>query len=526
MKLVQALRADPLLLALTALLVLAGWAPLFVTPFLPLSDLHNNAAAAVMLPGAAWGSGTLGYYYQVNWAPIPYWTAYAIMIVAGAVGGVLFAAKAMVAVLVVALPLSLMRLLLAVGRSPRLGLWWFAAFWEHNLYSGWVTYLLGMALALYALAELIEMESWRDAWRVLGWTVLVGLGHIQAVALLAVAGLGITVIGRMRGKSVAQHALALSGGALPVLPWVGAHLLPNGHGPRQPFWFDWTPLSERASKLFSYTFDDYPKDPPVWAPAFAFAVMLLGPLVLAAVRQRPALTSPGSPDRSLARDGSAPAVVVVLSCVLLYGTLPFEIRGPVEHYHNYPRFATFVLLTLPLLPRPDLRRFRALYLAPGIVAALAMDATTLAQFRRFGAHARPFLELFPHVPAGSRILPLIHVNSDPACAYDPYNQFHAYLSAATSSYDPYLFHNDGMPLLYRTEHEPKIPRWRNVTDQLDMEKHAGSFDFILVQGLDRDPFRPGGRLAGARVRRVAEAGIWRLYAIARGEGRAGAAARP
>ena len=166
-----------------------------------------------------------------------------------------------------------------------------------------------------------------------------------------------------------------------------------------------------------------------------------------------------------------------------------------------------------LLPRPDLRRRRALLLVPGVVAALAMDATTLDQFRRFAPHCRPFLDLFPAVPEGSRILPLINVETDPACSYNPYNQFHSYLSAATRSYDPYLFHNDGNPLQYTPGREPSIPRWPYVTDQLVMEKHAGSFDFILVQGLERDPFRSGGRLEKARVRRVAEGGIWRLYAI-------------
>jgi hypothetical protein len=46
-----------------------------------------------------------------------------------------------------------------------------------------------------------------------------------------------------------------------------------------------------------------------------------------------------------------------------------------------------------------------------------------------------------------------------------------------------------------------------------MDKHGRNFDFIMVQGLEQDPFLPGKRLEGARVHRVAEGGIWRLYAI-------------
>ncbi len=129
MKLYRALRGDPLLLALTVLLTLAAWAPLCVTPFLPFSDLHNNVAAASMLFDAATGRGTIGYHYHVNMEP-PTRTGRATSscAAASAVGGVLFAAKAFVAFLAVLLPLSVMRLLLALRRSPRLGLWAVALF--------------------------------------------------------------------------------------------------------------------------------------------------------------------------------------------------------------------------------------------------------------------------------------------------------------------------------------------------------------------------------------------------------------
>jgi hypothetical protein len=502
MKLYRALRGDPLLLALTVILTLSAWAPLCVTPFLPFSDLHNNAAAASMLHDAALGKGTLGYYYHVKWSPVPYWTGYVFMAAASTVGGVLFAAKAIVALLAVALPLSIMRLLIALGRSPRLGLWAFALFWDHNLYSGWVTYLLGMALALQALALLIDMETLRDALGVLVWSALVALTHVQALALLALAGLGIAVAGWLRGRSLVLHAVALSGGALPVFPWVKEHLFKDGHTTKVPFWFDWHTLTTKAGRLFTYTLDHYPKEPDVWAPAFAFAVMIAGPAIVAGLaRQRP----------GVGRERNAEAAIVMLSCLVLYAALPFEIKGPATHYHNYPRYATFALLTLLLLPRPDFRRWRALWLLPGVAAALAMDATTFGQFERFAANARPFLQLFPPVTPGSRVLPLITVETDPACAYNPYNQFHSYLTAATKSYDPYLFHNDGNPLQFTQGREPPIPRWAYVTDQLDMEKYGKSFDFFLVQGLDRDPFAPGGRLGDAKVHRLVEGGIWRLY---------------
>jgi hypothetical protein len=504
MKLVRALRADRLLLALTVVLVLAAWAPLLASPLLPFSDLHNNAAAASMLVDAARGAGTVGWFYHVKWAPLPYWTGYLIMAAASAVGGVFFAAKAIVAVLAVALPLSVMRLLLALGRSPRLGLWAFALFWDHNLYSGWVTFLVGMALAFFALAALVEIETRRDTLPALLWTALCALTHLQALAVLAVAGIGIAVAGRPGRRRLLLCALALAGGALPALPWVGAHLASGDHATGQPWLLEMDPFVVKVGQLFAFTLDHYPAKPRVWAPAFAFAVASIGPILLAAARPR----------RSAGGHGRA-AAIVAFSCLALYVGLPLDIRGPASQVHVYPRYATFVLATLLLLPRPDLRGWRAILLAPGVLAALAMDVTTYRQLQHFGDNARPFLDLVPEVPRGSRLLPLINTETDPASAYHPYNQFHAYLAAATKSYDPYLFHNDGHPFQYTAEHEPAVPRWSAATRQLVMEEHAGSFDFILVQGLQIDPFRPGGRLSKASVRLVAERRIWRLYAIER-----------
>jgi hypothetical protein len=505
MKLYRAFRDDRLLRTLTVTLTLAAWLPLFVTPFLPLSDLPNNAAAASMLFDAATAQGTVGHHYHVSWVPTPYWTGYVVMAAASAVGGVLFAAKAIVALLAIVLPLSVMRLLIALGRSPRLGLWAFAIFWDHNLYSGWVTYLLGMAIALYALARLMEVETRYDGYRLLPWTVLVALTHAQAVALLAMAGVALTVRRGLRGRPMTPQLIALAGGAVPALAWVRSYFARREGAAAPPWAFDWHPWAVKAGRLYTYTFDHYPPQPAVWAPAFAFTVLILGPLFIATLI-RP---------QSGRRERTVDAAIITLSCVALYATLPFEIRGPMRHFHNYPRYATFVLLTMLLVPNPDLRGWRALALVPGVVAAVAMDATVLHQFRRFADHSRVFLQLMDAVPRGSRVLPLINVDSDPACAYDPYNQFHSYLTAVTRSYDPYLFDNPSNPLQFTASHRPDTPPWAVATDQLSMERQGKAFDYILVQGLARDPFQPGARLAGAGVHVVAEGGIWRLYAVDR-----------
>lgn len=124
------------------LMAIVGLVPLFCTPLLPFADLGSNIGAAGLLIDAALKRGVVGYHYWLQLRPLPYWTGYIIMAAASAVGGPLFSVKFLTGVLVVLLPLSVMRLLIALGRSPRIALWAFAFVWDHNVYWGWLTFQL------------------------------------------------------------------------------------------------------------------------------------------------------------------------------------------------------------------------------------------------------------------------------------------------------------------------------------------------------------------------------------------------
>ena len=65
--------------------------------------------------------------------------------VLGMAGGIMLLA-------VMLLPLGTMRLLLALGRDPRMGLMAFALAWDHNMYWGFLAFHLGLSVALFAIA--------------------------------------------------------------------------------------------------------------------------------------------------------------------------------------------------------------------------------------------------------------------------------------------------------------------------------------------------------------------------------------
>lgn len=495
MTLWRTFRDDRLFAVLFGLLLICAWLPLTQTPFLPFIDLQNNVGGASMIFEAATG-GPMSKYYQVNWYPVPYWTGYLIMAIASHVAGTMFAAKFICGLLSLVLPLSVVRFLLATGRHHRQGLWAFLLVWDRNLYAGWVSYLLGMALAIYTLAMLIETNTWRSALRVTAMSALVALTHIQALAFLAVAGITLVLTRHVSVKRVFQGALALSGGLVGTWPWMTRifEKVPTNKV-EEAFRFVWHTPHEKMAGFYSFTFGSFGGVFDTNIPVIAFCTLFFGPILLLNLRR----TMPDTP--------SWPPILVTLSCLVLYLILPFQFTGPVEHKHNYVRYGTFILLGMLLIPRPRLEGRAVWALAPGIIMALLLDLHVARQLRDVAKRTSPFLEIVAGVAPHSSILPIVNEIADPACYMAPYNQFHSYATGITRSYDPLYFNNPSTPIIYKKEARLPYP----PPGRLDYEHFIRHYDYVLIQGLRQDPFR--GNLQAAPVKLVKEAGMWRLYAV-------------
>jgi hypothetical protein len=491
-------REDRFLAIATAVLVICAWIPLFVTPFLPFADLHNNVGSASLLWDTAFGHGLASNHYHVQFAPLPYWTAYLFIAAVKPILGPLWAAKALCGLIVVLLPLGTMRLLASLGRSPRVGLWAFALSWDHNLYAGWVTYLLGMSIALFTLAALIECDTWKRALRILPFAALIAMTHLQALAFFLMAGGLVAIAGRDRLRKVGHYTIIASGSLVSLGPWLLRRIQqgPPGQKVASAFTFEWHTPEHKISSLYKYTLDNNPTDLGEIATAVAFIVIVLGSLFLA-----------GLPRRGPSEGGIGRVFAIFFTAAVLYAFLPMAVKGPIVHWYTYPRYGSFILASLLLVPQARLRGRQALALAPGIGAALLMDYAVLQQFREFGKNARPFLEIIAAAKPDSSVLSLAGDNKDPACTLAPYEQFHAYIVATKSGYDGALFEQADNPLLY----VKRLPKpGRGVP--LSMEKHGQFYDYILVQGPSSDPFTKSPEDA-AKVTLVREAGRWRLYSV-------------
>lgn len=496
-------RGDPLLFGLTVLLGAAVCLPLFVTPFLPLQDLPDHVGLANLIGDILAGNGLAAEHYRVQGLPLPYLTMYLLLALFGAIFGPLLGAKLVVAFTVLCIPLGAMRLLMALKRNPRMGLFAFALVWDHNLYWGWVAYAMGNGLALFALAHLLESETVKGALlRAGGWSILVALTHAHAFGNYVVLGAVMVFARTPVRRRLALHGAGLLPGVLILVPWVVDRMTAGGAADTaKGLGLGWHSLPHKLGHLYTYSIGD-PTGPTGEAlSALAFVLVLLAPLALSGLRRGEALPE----DRG--------ATLGFLAAAALYLALPMQLSRPIDQWYIYPREASWVLLWALCVPRAELAgRWRAMYLLPAVAATALMSIAVTGQFADFGRRARPFLDIIAQTKANRAVLALTLDDGDPRMRLGVYNQFHAYIVATRGGYDPYLFDNPSQVVVFRGDRKRPAPAW-NRMHEFSMTAHAPHYDYILVQGLARDPVREGALATGHTVKRLAQAGRWRLYEV-------------
>jgi hypothetical protein len=499
----RALRADRVLAAGFALLALGAWAPLFATPVLPFPDLHTNVAGAAMLVRTILRDPHALRFYRIDWLPFPYWTTYLLMGTLTLLFGPFVGPKLVVALLVVALPLAVLRLLLALGRDPRLSLWAFLVSWDHNVFAGWHSFGLGMALGLVVLAKMIEAgDDARAAARLAPWSVVLALTHAMAVLFVWTAAGVLALVPPATLRRARAYGLALSGSAISLVPWLVRRIGSVGTPGSLPFGADYPTAAEKVSGFFGFSLDNLRARSGELTAALAFTLLLLGPLAVASARSTEGM------DRDDPRRPSGAALP--LAALLLYATLPMALYGPITHWYTYPRYATYALLTLVLVPA--VRKVGTRWLVPVVALALAGNVATASALRGFGARVRPFTELVDAVPPGARLLPLEYVADDEVVKFAPLAHVHSYITTK-GLYDPHMFDDPNIPIRYREGLGiPRVP-WLGPPRPFTFAAYAPHYDYVLVQGSARDPFPAQPAAAGYHVTLAREAGIWRLYRV-------------
>jgi hypothetical protein len=493
----------PLWKVLLALGAAANAAALWSAPYLPFTDLPQHAAAIA----------TLRHFDDPAWKSREYFTLalgrsqYLLYYLAGALLAFPFgtaerANLVLLSLAAIAFPYSLRSLLRALGADERLALFAVPLFWSQSLLIGFFNYVAALPVLLWALALAVrEAEAPRPARTVLLAAASVALFylHLSAFVLFApAAALAQIVLGpRHPADVVRRFVWTLPTFALGIVFLLTSPVVhPAQVGWNQPVavWFE--PASDAIRKLPEALLDIWPGDADLW-----ISLALAGAAV--------ALAGPGGAGRSASRRRFALALVWTALAVALYFWFPISIGWL---WQLNERYAIAAALFLPLLLRPRRGMRGALPLAVVFAAGIASAAVAARQARDFSREADGFDRVLSRAQPGRRLLTLVYDRGSRTAKFVPYLHFGSYYRARGGGIAAFSFAElPQSPLRYRRETEP--PRhpvhWEWEPWQFDPVVDGRYYDYVLVRGAV-DPFARAG--TGPRFRRVAQQGLWSLYA--------------
>lgn len=284
--------------------------PLLASRHVPLQDLPQHMAATAVLRRLLF-SGELDALYTLSLSRTQYLDVYALALPLSAVVGVEAALKLVAAGVVVAIPYALRAVLRRTGRDPRLAALAWPLLWNPQMLLGFLNFLLGVPLALAALALFAQREARRTrrAQALLAALALATFyAHLIPYGMLGLGALLLLDVDALRaeGRPLAQRARAFVTDALRDLGFLLPSLVATA------VWMLRTPANDASVRAGGVGVNAHPE----W-PAFAAlprelsgvlldlpgerderALLLWGAAVLAALAAGVGASSTASPRRA------------------------------------------------------------------------------------------------------------------------------------------------------------------------------------------------------------------------------------
>ena len=480
-------------------LAAAHVAPLLEVRYLPLCDLPEHLAqAAIRL---RYQDPLMGFseHYEVLGGLRPYDLHPALCQLALRVLDVRWAARALSALAVLAVPLALLRLVRSSGRDPWFALLGFPLSYSGAFFWGFHAWLLGVSLLLFSLESLIRPPGRPAVRRLvwLGWSALILLAHPLSWALFVLAALVVAGLGARR--DLPQRLLPLLPSSILFALWAresffgGSPIYGNWWREGIGAWYgDGGALPARA--LASLT--------NVYVGPWDEAVLFGGTLLLVFTRLRG-----GTGERNRAtRPGGRGLPALALLCLLLWAFLPTGVRG---FFAINDRFllpaALLAIATVPRLHRAAARPVRT-----GLVVVAASSAAVhLAGFRALGQENPGLESVAAAVPVGARVVDLI---LEPRSAHllhpHPYAHYGAYVQAERGGLRVDTFRTIGIAYRPGTPGDRAPPASRLAPERHDPLRDFPGFEwFLLLDPERRSPLHRNPQ----RVECRAAEGAWSLY---------------
>lgn len=463
-------------------------------PSLPYQDLY------VARPGLTY----LTFYYSVK-------------AMAGALG-VETAMRLWLTAVLAGIPLSLLLLLRALGRSKWLALLACPLVYTDNFYWGLVSFLSSLPLTFLVMAffvrslEVPVLET-RRHWTALGLSclslVLLQLTHGAGIIFPAVALPLLLLTTPSDWTRRFRACLALAPGVALFLVWLFSGVT-HGRKLGSPgeAWKASGPLFDSANWVFHpplgkagqlvellgngfWNFDDRPA-------VYAVAAAGLLAAVLGLVRRQPATKG------LLARSRPALLFLLALACFLF---LPQDIKGYM--YQLYPRYSQVAaLLAIAVLPFPFGPSYKA-FVPVAAAVALYSGVNLSLLFHRFDVEAENFEMLVKDIPPKARIMHLVTDWGSRHATHAVYLHYAALAALRVDGVPSFSLATDpSFPVGYREGKQVPASPWEWRPTETSWEQ-ARWYDVYL----SRDNLTPDAifRPHASELEQVARADRWRLF---------------
>ncbi len=382
--------------------------PLWAGRFLPLIDVPQHLAMAKVISGLLSGVEDFTKYYELDLWPQPYWLYYVLVGLLGQLVSFELANKLVLLGYSVAIPLGVRSLLLAFGRDPRGWLLAIPLAWSTSFFYGFMPYLMGIPLVLFAIAAfelscVIDRPGRGRFWTVGILATLVYFSHAQAYLWLLMTMLALLLI-HWRGPAWAIRTLAP---ALPSLLLFGGWIWrtfvaakPSAGPPEANYgklWelgMHWEPTSKRVGSAMEHLFGGFTDGSNLWIGWIWLALLTSGVLLGLRTSFRNLATSWPARFRQFR--------VEILLAIFLFAwlVLPYDVRG---QWYLAPRYLVFsgalLIVALSRCPTKVQRQITGL----GLLLSAAFSLNVARVVYQFQPAMAGLPEIMAAVPPGERL---------------------------------------------------------------------------------------------------------------------------
>lgn len=493
-------------------LVVLAMVPLFVGRYLPFFDYPAHLSIPAVLRYRTDPATDVARLWQLDLRLVPNAFHYAFTWAGSFVMSLESASRLFVALFCVAgLPAAGAFVLRELGRDFRLAILIVPVAWNQCLWFGFIGFCAALPMSLVALALLdrqLRKPSLRLSFGLAALVALLAFTHF--FVLVVTLGLALVVLlNRARDVGILRSFRAaiplLSGPAL-VAPWFLAGLRAGPHPPQGPvadLWSSRPSLAEYARLLHHWFIGGY-------SNRVDDALALLLVLALAAL----IIVGPARGVAVGATAATRRLPVLLAGCLALgYVVLPFELRAPFAWWAMNVRLLPllFVWLVVAVAPGPlgSWARPVLAAVAAGSAAFFVYVAIDIGTVFNGPNGAGGLGEVVSALPKGARVLGLYtDYRQRPRYEYYPYSYAALYSVVERGGVaTPYI------PIPQAWTNPKQVPAFPAAGDAafLQQAQHLAPYSHFLVRTCQGPGCVPDPLLGAREVKRLAEAGRWRLY---------------